>query len=369
MCPGRYGAVYRQQINKDNTQLIHNEDCIQKSSISNKNKTEHIVQYMKWGLIPSFSKEQKMMGSTFNCRDDNLKNNSKSIWSGIKQTQRCFVLAEGYYEWKKNKNDNGRGVPYYVCRKDRKLICFAGLWDFNDKGDDGIYSFTIITTHAARGMEWLHERMPVMVSQDSQGYQVGAQSMTELWLNPQIKWNDNSLELSTVLVPYDLSNLEIYQVSSDIGSIYNNNPGLNKPLKGTIGSYFAQIKQDPQDTHSKKAGGEGDMKEIDNNNSKRKHNTKVLDQVTGTRGKASTKATNYKHKDNQVLSEKHDSEESSSNINKRVKTENKSNTTGNAKWQATKSQTKRSHIMHAPKPTENSVNKKITSFFKPSKSL
>lgn len=98
--------------------------------------------------------------------------------------QKCIVLAEGYYEWKKN---GSKKTPYYVypskdvipdasftnikqekdlettkeeTTKDLKikkkaLLFFAGLMNYD--------SVTIVTKEANSDMDWLHSRVPVML--------------------------------------------------------------------------------------------------------------------------------------------------------------------------------------------------------------
>src|SRR5262249_38498735 len=54
---------------------------------------------MRWGLIPSWSKDLKIGYSTFNARAESLT--TRAAFRGAWQARRrCLVLADGYYEWR-----------------------------------------------------------------------------------------------------------------------------------------------------------------------------------------------------------------------------------------------------------------------------
>jgi putative SOS response-associated peptidase YedK len=58
------------------------------------------VEPMRWGLIPSWSRDMKGGFSTFNARADGVdtKPSFKGAW---KAGRRCLVLAGGFFEWRK----------------------------------------------------------------------------------------------------------------------------------------------------------------------------------------------------------------------------------------------------------------------------
>lgn len=64
---------------------------------------------------------------TINCRDDSLCE-GRGLWTSMKRTKRCIVVAQGFYEWL--KRDKGREkTPHFTRHKDSRLMCFAGLYD------------------------------------------------------------------------------------------------------------------------------------------------------------------------------------------------------------------------------------------------
>jgi putative SOS response-associated peptidase YedK len=59
-----------------------------------------VSKMMKWGLIPRWAKDDKLAYSTFNARSEEFttKPAFKDAW---RRGQRCLVVTNGFYEWKK----------------------------------------------------------------------------------------------------------------------------------------------------------------------------------------------------------------------------------------------------------------------------
>ncbi|KAI0096135.1 hypothetical protein GGR51DRAFT_544162 [Nemania sp. FL0031] len=262
--PGSYGVVYRADVpdwgagprSKRSGQTSEDTDAdhepppssdinIEKQSkeideqhtSTNKGDVRYKLQAMKWGLIPFWTKRNPGYGSmmkTINCRDDSLAQ-SGGMWGSMKARKRCIVVAQGFYEWL--KKDGGREkLPHYVKRKDGKLMCFAGLWDVvqyeNDEAKQ--YTYTIITTSSNKQLNFLHDRMPVILDNGS--------DKMRTWLDP--KRHEWSKELQSLLVPYD-GELEVYPVSKDVGKVGNNSPTFIIPIdskenKSNIANFFAK---------------------------------------------------------------------------------------------------------------------------------
>ncbi|KAI9810209.1 MAG: hypothetical protein M1826_003685 [Phylliscum demangeonii] len=185
----------------------------------------YTLQAMKWGLVPFWTKRNPDYGSmlkTINCRDDSLREN-KGMWNTMKQTKRCVVLAQGFYEWLK-KNGGKEKIPHFVKRRDGKLMCFAGLWDCvqYEGSAEKLYSYTIITTDSNKQLKFLHDRMPVILDP-------GSDAMAT-WLDAKrCTW---SKELQSLLKPYP-GELDVYPVSKEVGKVGNNSPTFMVPISST----------------------------------------------------------------------------------------------------------------------------------------
>ncbi|CAI2162340.1 13704_t:CDS:2 [Funneliformis geosporum] len=209
---------------------------------------ETILHTMRWGLIPSWTKEKPEFSKLIiNCRDDSLKE-GKSIFNSMKNRKRCLVVADGFYEWlKKDKKRH----PYYIKRKDGNLFLFAGLYDCVKFEENPLYTYTIITTMSSTSIEFLHDRMPVILENGSEELAT--------WLDPRTPWNP---ELARLLKPF-AGELEIYPVSDDVGHVKNNSPDLILPLdsKKSVIDFF-QKKQDVTDEKTKMEPNEDDKKVV-----------------------------------------------------------------------------------------------------------
>ena len=114
---------------------------------------------MRWGLVPSWSKDVSTKYATFNARIETIESKPafRHAW---KLNQKCLIPALGYYEW---NTEQGVKQPYFVRSKDGEPLVFAGLWDECRFADAPLQSCTIITTEAKGSLQDLHSRMPIML--------------------------------------------------------------------------------------------------------------------------------------------------------------------------------------------------------------
>jgi len=91
-----------------------------------------VARPMRWGLIPSWSKAEKLPRNTFNARDDRLV--SSGMWRGPFKRSRGVVPATGFFEWKKA---DGTKQPMYITPKDGQGFMFAAVYDswINEHGE------------------------------------------------------------------------------------------------------------------------------------------------------------------------------------------------------------------------------------------
>jgi len=61
---------------------------------------KRVPRMMRWGLLPHRAKDGKLSYSTFNARSEDFttKPAFRDAW---KREQRCLVVTDGFYEWKK----------------------------------------------------------------------------------------------------------------------------------------------------------------------------------------------------------------------------------------------------------------------------
>ena len=126
-------------------------------------KNKRIVQWMYWGLVPNWSKDMKIGSRMINARSETLT--EKSAYAHLIQSQRCIVIANGYYEWMMSSQVK---KPYYIHDRDNIILPFAALWDkWQIDKKQQMVSCTIITTEPSRDLKHIHSRMPVILTKDN----------------------------------------------------------------------------------------------------------------------------------------------------------------------------------------------------------
>src|SRR4051812_46797662 len=58
------------------------------------------VQMFRWGLIPHWAKDEKVGYKMINARAESVA--EKPSYRACFEARRCLVLADGFYEWRKN---------------------------------------------------------------------------------------------------------------------------------------------------------------------------------------------------------------------------------------------------------------------------
>ncbi|MBC8284325.1 MAG: SOS response-associated peptidase [Nitrospinae bacterium] len=174
------------------------------SQISSVITQESELTGMKWGLVPSWSKDAQSGSKLINARSETL--HEKPSFRDSFKNKRCLIPADGFVEWK-GKN------PYYIRFKSQDLFAFAGLWSTWDSGDEPLHTFTIVTTEANKVLSPLHSRMPVIVHPDNY----------EKWLS------GDSHSLTSLFTALPNNELEYFEISTAINSPKNNEANLLQP--------------------------------------------------------------------------------------------------------------------------------------------
>ena len=173
------------------------------------------MKLMRWGLIPSWAKDESVGNALINARAETLE--SRAAFREAFKSRRCLIPADSFYEWKEM---HGERQPFRVMLKSGEPFCFAGLWDrwvkppaagkFDTDLDEApasetIESFTIITRAANAAIAPLHDRMPVIMAPNHYGW----------WL----KDDDGRSESHKMALGHPLEEpLKIYPVSELVNS-------------------------------------------------------------------------------------------------------------------------------------------------------
>ena len=114
---------------------------------------------LKWGLVPSWAKAPGIGNKMINARAETVA--EKPSFRKAFQQRRCLILADGFYEWKR---EGKAKQPYYIHFTDNRPFAFAGLWErWEAGGDAGLETCAVITTGSNTLMKPIHHRMPVIL--------------------------------------------------------------------------------------------------------------------------------------------------------------------------------------------------------------
>ena len=171
-------------------------------------KDLRVIKTVSWGITPKWSKKKLI-----NARIETLQ--QKPSFRNLLNTNRCLIICDGYYEWKKERVGS---QPYYIFKKSKKLILMAGLWtESNLNSEKNVYSCAIITKPTQHNISEIHNRMPLILHL----------SDVDTWLNSK----DNSYDYFISDLSYSNIELEYHPISKTINDPFNNNPELLRPIK------------------------------------------------------------------------------------------------------------------------------------------
>ena len=174
--------------------------------------SEREATFLRWGLIPFWSKEPK---GFINARAETVE--TKPAFNESFQRRRCLIPADGFYEWERNGKVT---QPYYFQMKDQSPFTFAGIWDRWKSEGGWITSCAIVTTIANELLAQIHHRMPVIVSPESY----------DLWLS-----DDPRMPVKDLLAPFPAAEMMSHTVSHDVNDVKVDDDHLVEPVDSTIG--------------------------------------------------------------------------------------------------------------------------------------
>jgi putative SOS response-associated peptidase YedK len=121
---------------------------------------------LRWGLVPSWAKDASIGNRMINARAETVA--EKPAYRAAYRHRRCVVLADGFYEWRR---EGDAKTPYFISLASGEPFALAGLWEnWKDKqSGDALQTTTLITTAANDFMTPLHHRMPVILESNAAG--------------------------------------------------------------------------------------------------------------------------------------------------------------------------------------------------------
>ncbi len=176
------------------------------------------LRTVRWGLVPSWSKDRKGAARLINARRETVTD--KPAFKKAAGRRRCLLPADGYFEWQQT---GAAKIPYFLHAADDAQLAFAGLYELwpdpalpDDDPAKWLWTCTVITQPAADTLGDIHDRCPVVVPTDLRG----------AWLD----CTTGDPEVARLLlgeIPTPL--LEPRMVSTAVNSVRNDGPKLIEP--------------------------------------------------------------------------------------------------------------------------------------------
>lgn len=168
------------------------------------------LQMMRWGLIPRWSKDDKLGYKLFNARSETVF--EKPMWKSVIKNKRCLIPANGFYEWQ--KKDDGK-QPFYIHLPEDEIFSMAGVWESWTHEGKELNTYSILTTQPNNEMENIHDRMPVILHKNDETQWLAA---------------DTEEDIKVLLEPYTNGILEMHEVGREVNTIKINEGFLVKPI-------------------------------------------------------------------------------------------------------------------------------------------
>ena len=173
------------------------------------------AEFMRWGLIPFWAKDQKIGNRMINAVGETAA--AKPAFRAAFKKRRCLVLADGFFEWRQEGNGKVK-VPTFIFLKSGEPFAMAGLWEtWKNPEGELVRSCTIVTTQPNEFIAPIHNRMPVILSQETEA----------LWLDPM---TEEASTLNPLLIPSPPEELDSYVVSDLVNSFKNTGPECIAPV-------------------------------------------------------------------------------------------------------------------------------------------
>ncbi len=168
---------------------------------------------LRWGLVPAWSKDGKMLGSTINARLESAA--EKPTFRSAYRHRRCLVPMTGYYEWVETASGK---QPFYLTALDDAPLWVAGLWERWMRADAVVESFTIITRAAEGAAATIHDRMPGILP-----------------ASVAAEWITGATEAATgLLMAAPIPDLRVVQVSRRVNSARVDEASLIEPVEDSL---------------------------------------------------------------------------------------------------------------------------------------
>ena len=171
------------------------------------------LEAARWGLVPSWAKDPSAGSRMFNARIESAAD--KPSFRQAVRKRRAIVPATGYYEWRTSAAGK---QPYFIQPEDGALFSVAALYEWwrnpaaaDDDPARWLLSTSIMTRPSAGALADIHDRMPVMLSED----------VARTWIDPSTSGDASLLDRVLDASGAVASATAFHPVSKAVGNVAN----------------------------------------------------------------------------------------------------------------------------------------------------
>lgn len=165
---------------------------------------ERRAGYIRWGLVPSWAKDEKIGYKMINARSETA--HEKPSFKKLMARKRCMIIADSFYEWRKTDKLK---QPERVELLNKRPFAFAGLWDQWKHDGKVLFTCTILTKDANEFMQPIYHRMPIILPKEKEAE----------WINPGLQDSSSAYQF---LQTINTEELISYKVGSYVNKAVNN---------------------------------------------------------------------------------------------------------------------------------------------------
>jgi putative SOS response-associated peptidase YedK len=213
--PSAYARHFGAEISTESLKASWNVAPTDQVYAVAEHEERRLLGTFRWGLIPWWAEDAGIGARHINARAESAA--TKPAFRSSFGGRRCLIPADGFFEWEKRPKGK---LPHYIFRRDGDPLALAGLWASwrNPETEERLVTCTIITTEPNDLVGRLHDRMPVILSEED----------WDRWLDRDF---DDVEALQGMLGPERRGVLAEHPVSTLVNSVKNNFPECVEALE------------------------------------------------------------------------------------------------------------------------------------------
>lgn len=175
-------------------------------------ESPEMIQHFYWGMPPQMANNKSLSTRLINLPGATAM--AKPITRNLMISQRCVILADGFFVWKQLSKK--QKVPYFCYLPNRQTIAIAGIWEkFDDLENYHSHTFNMLTHDSIGNMLSYQEDLPMILTKEE----------LKVWLNTHTRRE----EIESIVSKKRFSDISLHAVNPLISDINLNSSKLIEP--------------------------------------------------------------------------------------------------------------------------------------------